>query len=129
MGVSMFKDAVTVYNKYLEDETEKWKRTVLTGVYWNDVEGAVLRRTGAVSDCSVVVVIPKRAGYQKPKVWAVDRTGWTLQPGDTIVKGRVQTEIRRSISKELDCDDVRIITSVDDKDFGGGMAHWEVAGK
>lgn len=39
MDMSMFPDAVTLYNKYVEENAEKWKRTVLTGVYWNDIEG------------------------------------------------------------------------------------------
>ena len=126
--MSMFPDTVTVYNKYVDGGTEKWKRTVLRGVYWNEIEGAILRKTGAASRCSVVVIIPRRAGYQKPKAWEQDRAGWTLKPGDTVVRGAVATEIQRSIGKELDLDDVRTITAVDGKDFGGGMAHWEVSG-
>ncbi len=127
--MSMFKDTVTLYNKYVEDGTERWKRTVLPNVYWNDIRGTILRKTGVESACSVVIIIPRRTGYQKPKVWLKDRFGWTLQPGDTVVRGGVQVEIQRSISKELDLDDVLTITSVDHKDFGGSMAHWEVLGK
>lgn len=127
--MNMFPDTITLYNRYVDGGMEKWQRTVLTGVYWNAVKGAVLRRTGAESADSVVILIPKRTGYQKPIAWQSERKGWTLQPGDTVVKGEITVEISRSISKELNMDDVLTITNVDDKDFGGGMAHWEVSGR
>lgn len=81
MDMSMFPDAVTLYNKYVEENAEKWKRTVLTGVYWNDIEGAVLRKTGAVSSSNATIIIPMSVrGYQKPQEWRKYRSGWTLQP-------------------------------------------------
>lgn len=137
MGMSMFNDTVTLYNKYTDNGAEKWKRTVLRGVFWSSVEGAVMRKTGAASADSVVIVIPRRiaqgAGYYKPKAWearADKSASWTLRAGDTVVKGELDLDIMRSAAKELSgYDDVLTITTVDDKDYGSRMAHWEVSGK
>lgn len=128
----MFNDTVTLYNKYTAGGVEKWKRTVLSGVFWNSVEGAVLRKTGAASADSVVVLIPGSVGgYVKPKAWEAlnDKSGsWTVKPGDTMVRGDVPVEIVRS-TRELDgLDDVLTVTTVDDKRFGG-LAHLEVSGR
>ena len=129
----MMNDTITVYNKYLASNVERWKRTVLSGVYWNAVNGAVLRKTGAASADSVVVIVPRSLqGYVKPKTWNAlpDKSGaWTVQAGDMIVKGRIATEITRSAAKELSgYDDVLTVTTVDDKDFGR-LAHLEVSGR
>ena len=132
--MGMMNDTVTVFNRYTEDNTEKWKRTVLRGVYWNDVEGAVLRKTGAASAASAVIIVPRAVnpGFVGPKSWAAleDKTRfWTLQAGDTVVRGEVRKEIARSAARELsDLDDVLTIVTVDDKNFGR-LAHWEVSAK
>ncbi len=134
----MFNDTVTVYNKYKgSDGAEKWQRTVLYGVFWNAIKGAVMRRTGVSSADSVQLIIPvsvraSRAEYKRPKEWAglTNKTGyWTLQSGDTIIKGRIEYDVVRSSKELLDFDDVLTITSVDTKAFGNGMDHWEVSGK
>lgn len=129
--MSMFPDTVTIYNKYVEGNTEKWKRTVLAGVYWNNIEGAVLRKTGAASSSRAVVIIPLSVGgYQTPRKWLKYRIGWTLQPGDYICRGQINIPISRSAAKELsDFDDVRSIVSADCKQFGSGMDHLEVTAK
>ena len=130
----MFNDTVTLYNKYMVDGAEKWQRTVLRGVYWNAIKGAVLRKTGTASADSVMVVIPRvLPGYMKPKVWEADgekSRSWTLRAGDTLVKGEVDADVTRSLTKELAAlDDVLTITTVDDMDFGGHMGHFEVSGR
>ena len=56
--MGMMHEAVTLYNKYMEHGAERWRRTVLRGVSWDSVEGAVLRKTGAASANGVVVLIP-----------------------------------------------------------------------
>lgn len=131
----MLNDVITIYNKYVDTGVEKWQRAVLYGVFWNAIKGATVRKTGVQNVDSVQIIIPKsaRAGYISPKIWAAlaDKSDtWTLQPGDTIVKGALDVEIVKSAAKELQAyDDVLTITSVDTKDFGGGMAHFEVSGK
>ena len=68
--MGMMNDTITVYNKYLASNVERWKRTVLSGVYWNAVNGAVLRKTGAASADSVVVIVPRSLpAYVKPNAW------------------------------------------------------------
>jgi hypothetical protein len=134
----MFNDTVTVYNKYKDaDGTEKWRRTVLKGVFWNAIKGSVTRRTGVASADGVQLIIPttvkaSRAAYNRPKEWTglADKSGfWTLQSGDTIIKGDMAIEVVRSTKELQGYDDILVVTSVDTKDFGGGMSHWEVSGK
>ena len=84
----MFNDVVTVYNKYVDNRIERWQRTVLTGVFWNSVKGAVMRKTGVTSTDSLQLLIPcntrSNRAYKPPKVWATledKESFWTLQIG------------------------------------------------
>lgn len=133
----MFPDTVTIYNKFTEAGIEKWQRTVISGVFWSSIKGATMRKTGVQSVDSVQLIIPMtanaaRASYQEPLAWSASANkadSWTLQSGDVVLLGSIDTEILKS-TKELQGYDSRlVITSVDTKHFGGGMAHWEVSGK
>lgn len=132
----MFRDVCTVFNKYLEDNTEKWQKTTLTGIFWDGVRGSNFRKTGLENADSVFVLIPHKARanrqYESPKGFlnAEDKTEfWTLQPGDTIIRGDIDYEVVKS-SKELEqFDESYKITKIDNKHFGGNMAHWEVGAK
>lgn len=132
----MFNDVCTIYNKYIDAGGEKWKRTVLNGVFWDSSKGANIRRTGVSAVDGLLLLIPRNVTatgeYMKPKVWASlsDKAGyWTLQSGDTVILGNVDYEVVKS-SKELQqYDDVLNISTIDSRSFGGGMAHWEVGGK
>ena len=129
----MFPHTVTVYNKHMDGSTEKWQRTVLSGVFWDSSKGAVVRKTGIASADGLTLIIPMVIpGYMKPKEWTslANKTGfWTLQEGDTVILGSIEYEVVRS-SKELQqFDDVLTITNVDTRNYGGGMSHWEVTGK
>ena len=132
----MFNDVVTVYNKYTENKVEKWQRTVLTGVFWNSVKGAVMRKTGVTSTDSLQLLIPcntrSNRAYKSPKEWAslVDKQSfWTLQSGDMVVKGDMSYEVIKSSSELREFDDCLTITSIDYKPFGGNMSHWEASAK
>lgn len=132
----MFNDTVTIYNKYRENGTEKWQQAVLYGVFWNENKGAVMRKTGVSSADTVQIIIPRSVHsdkeYISPKAWASleDKSRYfTLQSGDTIVKGCVNYDIQRSSSELTTLDGCHIITNVDNKDFGGEMAHFEVVAK
>ncbi len=134
--MNMFNDTVTVFNKYKNGSAEMWQRTVLVGVYWNAIKGAVMRKTGVSSADSVVIIIPKNIvterKYENPVAFAElsDKSqNWTLSSGDYIVKGAVDYEIEKSIKGLNAFDDVCRISSVDFKDFGGNMAHFEVSAK
>lgn len=131
----MFPHTVTLYNKYLDGGTEHWQRRVIAGVFWNSRQGEQRRKHNAEAVDGVQLLIPCRyapSGYLKPQAWAAlsQKSGfWTLAPGDTIVLGLWNQEIVRSTSELAALDDVRLITSVDERAFGSTMAHWEVSGK
>lgn len=132
----MFPHTITVYNKYVESGVEKWKRTVITGVFWNSSKGALIRKNGIASVDGLLLIIPMickaAATYKTPKDFLAleNKAGnWTLQSGDTVVLGSIETEVVKS-SKELQkYDDTLLITAVDTKDYGFGMKHWEVTGR
>ncbi len=132
----MFPHTVTVYNKYKEGTAEKWQRTVLRGVFWNAIKGATMRRTGVASADGLQLIIPFSVlagrAYKPPKAWAAleDKDScWTLQSGDVVVRGEIAREVVKSSSELMALDDVLTITSVDTKDFGGSLAHWEVSAR
>lgn len=132
----MFSETITVYNKYKQDGAEKWRRTVVKGVHWESTDGAAYRKTGVQSDGKVLIVIPCRAKqggrYVSPKAFAEaeDKNGlWTLNKGDTIVRGESDYEVERT-SSELQkvCDETALITSIGDNSRSR-LPHWEVIAK
>mgnify|MGYP000937118052 CR=1 FL=1 len=130
----MFPHTVTVYNKYKDGTTEKWQRTILYGVLWDAVKGAIIRRTGVTSADGLQLIIPMagRRGYRPPKEWGglTDKSGcWTLQSGDTVALGALEYEIAKSSSELKEFDHVLTITSVDTKNFGSGMDYFEISAK
>ncbi|QIB68263.1 hypothetical protein Ami103574_02565 [Aminipila butyrica] len=129
----MFPHTVTIYNKYKDGSTEKWQRTVLRGVFWDSSKGAITRKTGVSSADGLMMIVPMSLpGYKKPKEWAdlEDKAGaWTLQGGDIAILGDISYEVVRSSKELLGYDDVLTITTVDTRNYGGDMAHFEVSGK
>ena len=135
----MFPHTVTIYNKYKDSAgTEKWQRTVLSGVFWDSSKGAVVRKTGVASADGLMLIVPMDVTvpsdrqYKKPKEWVAlaDKTRtWTLQSGDTVILGEIDYEVVRSSKELLAYDDVLNISNVDTRDYGGGMSHWEGTGK
>lgn len=132
----MFNDICTIYNKYTAAGVEKWQRTALSGVFWEGVRGSNFRKTGLENADSVFVLIPHKVASNRqflpPQEFlkAEDKSPyWTLQPGDTIIKGSIVYEVVKS-SKELEqFDECCKITKIDNRAFGGDMAHWEVGAK
>lgn len=132
----MFNDSVTIYNKYKDGNVEKWQRTVLHGVFWNAIKGAVTRRTGVQSADSLQLLIPCNIrtdrAYKQAKEWAEleDKESYfTLQNGDIIIKGDIAYDVEKSSSELKRFDNCLTITSIDYKDVGGDMAHWEVSAR
>lgn len=130
---------ITIYNRYFDFETrlDKYQRTVLKGVFWDEKKAVNTIQSGLESADSVFIAIPFQVSsdkqYLSPKEFekAEDRSKYfTLQEGDRIVKGNIDFEI---ISKVSDLDkeyEAFTITSVDTKDFGSShMRHWEVGAK
>ena len=122
---------ITIYNKYIENRVEKYQRFELTAVVWQ-ATSAISRAKEQVPANSALVMIPFALGteYQKPKAWQVNRTGWTLQEGDIIVRGIVVEEIDTEYTVtnlRADYDEVLMIQSVAAMDEGSAnMQHWEV---
>ena len=133
----MFNDIITIYNKYKgQDGLERWQRTVLSGVVWNFVRGATMRRTGLVSAGGTQVVVPfavaSRRAYKPPNEWQAlaDKSGfYTIQSGDTIIKGDIPNEVTSSIKELNGYDEKTVVISVDTKNIGNNMSHWDIMGK
>lgn len=133
----MFPHAATVYNHYRDGREDRWQRTILKSIFWDNTRG-INARTGAIdNDDSALIIIPceERTGYLPPKKFARTENkarNWTLQPGDKIVFGAIDFEINethRLAELESDYDDVLTITKVDRHLFGSSLDHWEVGAK
>lgn len=125
----MFCDTITIYNKYKDGEgKEHYHRSVLENVFWNEIKGSVMRKTGAASSDKVQIIIPERKGFVESEY---DGTGWTLKAGDLVIKGDIKKEVLPGeTAKALDkYSSKSIITNVDDKRFCSALAHWEVSCK
>jgi hypothetical protein len=133
----MFPHTVTVYNKYKDGKADRWQRTVLRGVSWHMVKGAVMRRAGVSPADGVQLVIPCTADaggrlYLPCKAWTKEKyrgAAWTLQSGDKAVFGECPCEIKETDAELNGEDGLITITAVDTKLFGSALDHWEVSGK
>ena len=114
----MFPHTCTIYNKYREGREDKWHRTVLHGVLWDNVRGNKARSGAVDNDDSAVIIIPTngRTGYKPPKKFVAllyanakrlpqsvqpfslmfyslahhNKTDiWTINAGDIIVFGEI----------------------------------------
>lgn len=124
---------ITLYNKYYDTSTrlDKWKRTQLKGVFWNNTKAANVNKSGMESADSVNVLIPLSLsnGFIEPKSFIGEVGTWTLQPGDKICLGLIETDYTKITDLEKEHSNVHDITKVDKKDFGSQyMRHWKVGG-
>jgi hypothetical protein len=127
---------VTVYNKYIDPTTrgEKWQRSEIFNCVWQGVS-AIARFKEQVPANTILIMIPFASGlgYQEPKAWQADKTGWTLQEGDVIVRGLVTDEITGAYtitSLRAEHQHVVQIASVAAMDEGSpNVQHWEVQAK
>ena len=142
---------VTLYNQHvsqndmLEDVTEN-NITVLRGVFYDAVKASNVKTGGLENADSVTLFIPFGVGaydgflgtekkYVPPKEYedAADKSGiWTLIPNQKcfFIKGTAVAPAAGTLGdiKKM-FDDVRIVTKVDEKDFGSEhMRHWQVGG-
>ena len=138
--------AATLYNGYVASGAQKYQRTVLSAVEWENTKASNVLRSGLLAADSAVIYVPLALGanYVDPKPWAAltVKTGkWTLAVGDVIVKGTVTDEIHDAIvsppsaaftltNLKAKYDDVVTIKSVDTFDMGSAsMRHWKVSGQ
>lgn len=111
----MFPHSVTIYSP----DGDQWARRVVKGVLWEESAGRVYRNTGQTPEDTVTIYLPDRhAG------------GAVIKKGDRLIKGAVTYDIQERVSELNKAGyDVMTVTRVDHRDFGGGMAHWEVGAK
>lgn len=107
----MFPHTMTVYHK--SDTDDKWERSVIEGVLWDDLRARVMRTSGTESADKAVVYVP----MEGHKV--------VLSDGDIIIKGVYDKEIIRS-TKEISG---LFVTGVAEYDFGDDMACWVVTAR
>lgn len=126
---------MTLYNAYVDSGVQKYQRTQIPGVKWENRKAANVIRSGLLAADSVTVYVPLGVGenYVKPKAWAalISKIGkWTLKEGDYLVKGLVTDEITPTFTMtalKAKYDDVVQIKSVDTMDTGSlSMQHWQV---
>lgn len=109
----MFPHTLTLYHK----DGERWNRSVVKNVRWDDLRARVMRTNGVESADKAVVYIPM-------EVDGVPRVV-NISDSDIIVKGEYDKEIVRS-SKEISG---LFVTGVAEYDFGYDMASWVVTAR
>lgn len=147
----MFPHVVTLYNADTEELPETGFEptlvnhiTILRGVLLDAVKAKNVNESGLVNADSVKLYIPlsveavdgitgEPKKYKGPiEFWRMeDKRGyWTLSIGQNtfFVKGEAVHPDWTSQKIDATYDDVYDVTTVDFKDFGGEMSHWEVGG-
>jgi len=134
---------ITIYNKYTDStRKEKYQRTVVSDVVWQDAKAIYVAGVGMVKANTALVMIPFALGanYLTPKAWQAAKSGkWTLQEGDVIVRGSVTNEITEAVITPVPVaaftmtslralyENVVVITGVAAMDEGSAhLQHWEV---
>ena len=135
----MFTNAdCTIFNAYYDKSQgcDSWRKTVIKGVYWEDVSGESSQTNGLLNDCSAFVVIPKNADfggkkYLKPKEYyhnSSDST-FTFAPNDIIIRS-IYTGDFTSLKDINSLDDSHTILKSSDFLYGSpSVQHWEVQAK
>ncbi len=127
--------ALTVYNKHIENRTEKYQRAEVAAVQWDSSSATVKHKSSDMQANKAVIAIPFSVGaaYKKPKEWIalIDKTAfWTLQKGDVVVRGIVADEITSGFNLSAlraKYDDVLEIVSAARMDQGSpNTHHWEI---
>lgn len=126
----MFDKDITIVNKYIDKETRKPKYKVshIKG-FWSSNDGISINGTQLTkADGLTARILMSEEGYQKPKDFKENQTGWTLQNDDYLIKGKVENFI--TITKLLeDNQEVMKITNIATKDYGSeDMWHWAITG-
>lgn len=133
----MYKDTITIFNKAYDKEkgVDKYHRTVIYNVHFEERKGANVMKSGLEQSDSVFVCIP----YTSPVAIFISPKGYeraenkaeffTLKAGDILCRGEVEDEIT-SLKEFGKAHEYYTITSVDSYSFGSKrMQHWEVGAK
>lgn len=134
---------LTLYNKYVASNKERFQRTELRGVMWENRKGRNLVASGGnvAADQAAIYIPMTLEGFLAPREWQAfegesgdeEALPWTLQVGDLVVKGLVEDEITPEFSVsqlKAKYNDVLQVTSVDTMDAGSpSIQHWQVGAK
>ena len=148
--LEMFPHTVTLYTVVTEEDPSTFEETttnystILRGVLLDAVKAKNVNESGLEGADSVALYVPKDVeavdgvtGKAKQDVgpvefWkAEDRSGfWTLSVGENsfFVKGEAVHPDWSGQKIDAAYDDVYNINTVDFKDFGGEMSHFQVGG-
>ena len=146
----MFPHKVTLYTVVTEEDPSTFEETttnyitILRGVLLDAVKAKNVNESGLEGADSVALYVPKDVeavdgvtGEAKQYVGPVefwkmeDRSGfWTFSVGENsfFVKGEAVRPDWSGQKIDAAYDDVYNINTVDFKDFGGEMSHWEIGG-
>ena len=146
----MFPHTVTLYTVVTEEDPSTFEETttnyitILRGVLLDAVKAKNVNESGLEGADSVALYVPKDVeavdgvtGEDKQYVGPVefwkmeDRSGfWTFSVGENsfFVKGEAVHPDWSGQKIDAAYDDVYNINTVDFKDFGGEMSHWEIGG-
>lgn len=149
-GAAVFPHVVTLYNVVTEEDPSTFEETtvnhitILRGVLLDAVKAKNVNESGLVGADAVNLYIPidveaadgvtgEPKQYKGPiEFWrAEDKTGlWTLSTGENtfFVKGEAVHPDWSAQKIDAAYDNVYNVNTVDFKDFGGDMSHWEVGG-
>ncbi|RGH20324.1 DUF6751 family protein [Anaerostipes sp. AF04-45] len=130
---------ITLYNKVYDRDAgaNRYYRTVLKGVNWQDTTAVQPTDKGIVSADVAEIYIPfaveteKQFRKLKNFVQEPEKTGFfTVEAGDLVVQGIVGDELTSAKDEERmknTYDDVRTIAVVETNDNGSPeMQHWKV---
>src|SRR5699024_5010091 len=130
---------ITIYNKYFDKETrtDKYQRTVIQDVFWEERKAYNRLKSGLESADKVFVLIPLADISNRQYITrnAFRKVGskenyFTLAEEDKIVRGEIYFEIEGKLSDLDKKYEAFTITSVDTHDYGSYyMRHWEVGAK
>lgn len=133
--MNLFKDKITVLNKYTIMGENFYLKTVLNGVLFDNCKRTNVKDYGTDNADTMMCYIPNK-NYGKQYIDSIKFSSltldekekhWTLAQSDIIVLGDVDdTDISISTLRKK-YQNVMVINSVDYL-LHGGLAHWEVGG-
>ena len=87
----MFDKDITVVNRYIDaNRNTQYKATCVKG-FWSSNNGISINGTDLVkADGLISRILMNQEGYQSPKEFEQNQTGWTLKKDDYLVKGQVE---------------------------------------
>ena len=145
----MFPHVVTVFNSYEDDDLKIHNSiTILRGVLLDVSKGTNVAKTGLADADAATLYIPfsvdavsttgDKKTYVEPKafyaaenqqgLWTLDSGGQSNSTSTYFVKGEVSEMMSLKELRQA-YDFVYDVSTVDVRDFGGAMRHWQVGGK